>query len=447
MNNSQSTQMADGNREPVIRDIEYAADVQAAVLLQSPRGGRLILYAIVLLAASAILWARFAQIDDVIKGQGRVIPSSKIQQIQNLEGGILKEILVREGQVVEKGTPLLLLKNIQFSADFQKNALESISLQVAIERLDAEARGVDVEFSEELTMRHPELVDEQLSLAKSREDDLQNQIDALLLSQKEKKAAIAQLQQKVRNARGKYDLAVKELRKYEPLQKSGIVTELDVMKEKEKVLEAKTIMDDARLAIPEIEASILEVQERIDRIVTDFKQQARAEMSDLKRKSEGLLAVQGSLKDKVDRTIVRSPVKGTVKKSFADTVGGTVRPGMTLMEIVPFEDTLLVETKIPPKDIGFIRLDQEAKVKLSAYDYAVYGGLVGKVKQVSADSITDEKGRTFYIVEVSIAQNYIGQEKDSLLIIPGMQAEVDIVVTRRNILDYVLRPLLKSKYR
>ncbi|NDV19282.1 HlyD family type I secretion periplasmic adaptor subunit [Pseudodesulfovibrio sp. JC047] len=428
------------------RDTTYSTDAQAAVLLQSPRGGRLLLYIIVLFVAAAFVWAWLAQIDDVIKGQGKVIPLSKNQLIQNLEGGILKEVLVREGQVVEKGTPLLLLKDLQFSADFQKNRFEAISLQAAIERLEAEARGNELVFSEKLESQYPEVVAEQRDLAQSRRENLQNQIDVLELSKKEKQATVAQLKQKMRNAQVKYNLAVTELRKYEPLQKSGVVSELDVLREREKVIEAKTIMDDARLAIPEVEAMVLEIQERIDRAVTDFKEQARQEKSDLTRKSQGLIAFQASLKDKVDRTVIKSPVRGTVKKTYVDTIGGTVRPGMTVMEIVPIDDTLLIETKIAPKDIGFIRLGQKAKIKLSAYDFAVYGGLVGEVQQVSADSMTDEQGRTYFIIKVSTPQHYIGNQDDNLLIIPGMQAEVDIVVTRRNILDYVLRPLLKSKF-
>lgn len=428
------------------RDGGYVSDVQGAILLQSPRGGRLILYVIVLLAVAALIWSWFAQIDEVIKGQGKVVPSSRVQKIQNLEGGILKEVLVHEGQVVGKGAPLLVLDDVQFSGELHKNAFEAIGYQVAIERLNAEALGKQLFFSEELTTRYPELINQQRNLAKSRSDNLQNQVDVLQLTKKEKLAILAQLKQKLANAKNKYNLSLEELGKLKPLVESGAVSEMEVLRSRQSVAEAKTEMDDAMLAIPETEATILEAQERLDQVVTDFRERAREEMGELSTKSKGLLALQRSLEDRVERTVIKSPVHGTVKKNYVDTLGGTIRPGMTMMEIVPLDTKLLIETKIPPKDIGFIRQDQKAKVKLSAYDFAVYGGLDGKVERVSADSITDDKGMTFFIVNVSIPQNFVGEKQDKLHIIPGMQAEVDVVVTRRKIIDYVLRPLLKSKY-
>jgi adhesin transport system membrane fusion protein len=432
--------------ETMGRDGAYVSDVQGAILLQSPRGGRLILYVIVLLAVAAVIWSWFAEIDEVIKGQGKVVPSSRVQQIQNLEGGILKEVLVHEGQVVGKGAPLLVLDDVQFSGELQKNAFEAIGYQVAIERLNAEALGKHLFFSEELTTRYPELINQQRNLAKSRSDNLQNQVDVLQLTKKEKLAILAQLKQKLANAKNKYNLSLEELGKLKPLVESGAVSEMEVLRSRQSVAEAKTEMDDAMLAIPETEAAILEAQERLDQAVTDFRERAREEMGELSTKSKGLLALQRSLEDRVERTVIKSPVHGTVKKNYVDTLGGTIRPGMTMMEIVPLDTKLLIETKIPPKDIGFIRQEQKAKVKLSAYDFAVYGGLDGKVERVSADSITDDKGKTFFIVNVSIPQNFVGEKQDKLHIIPGMQAEVDVVVTRRKIIDYVLRPLLKSKY-
>lgn len=428
------------------RNGAYVSDVQAMILLQSPRGGRLILYVIIAFVLSALTWAYFAQIDEVIKGQGKIIPSSKVQQIQNLEGGILKEVLVMEGQVVQKGVSLLLLEDIQFSAELQKNSYEAISMQAAIERLNTEALGVKLEFSQNLEENYPDLVAQQRRLAKVRAENLQNQIDVLVLTKKEKEANLAQLKQKLVNAKRKYELATKEYNTLAPLLRNRAVAEIDVLRAEQKVAEAKSIMDDAIYVIPETQTAILEVQERIDQTVTGFNEKARGEIADLVAKSKGLLALQKSLQDKVSRTVIKSPVHGTIKKNYVDTVGGTIRPGMTMMEIVPLDDKLLVETKIAPKDVGFIRVGQKAKVKLSAYDFAVYGGIEGKVARVSADSITDDKGKTYFVIMVSIPQNFIGELKDKHLVIPGMQAEVDVVVTKRRLIDYLLRPLLKSKY-
>lgn len=434
------------SRQVPAKDTAFASDLQAAFMLQSPRGGRLILYTIVLFVTCAVVWAWFAEVDDVVKGQGKVIPSSHLQQIQNLEGGVLQEVLVKEGQVVEQGDTLIVLDDIQFSSELEKNALETIGFEAAMERLSAESQGKEPEFSSTLNSQYPSLVQEQLTLSKSRQENLQNQIDVLNFAKREKEQELEQLTQKRESAKEKYELALQELNTIEPMLDSGAVSEIEVLRARQKVAEAKSDMTDATYAIPGVKTAILEANERIEQAITDFREKAQQELNEIIPKYKGLMALQKSLQDKVERTGIRSPVHGTVKKIYVDTIGGTIRPGMTMMEIVPLDDNLLVETKVPPKDIGFIRQGQKAKIKLSAYDFAVYGGLDGKVERVSADSITDDKGRTFFIINVSIPQNYIGQRADNMLIIPGMQAEIDVVVTRRNILDYVLRPLLKSKY-
>ncbi len=424
----------------------FATDVDAALLLQTPRGGRLILYVIILMVSAALTWSWYAEIDDVIKGQGKVIPSSHLQVIQNLEGGVLKEVLVKEGQVVKKGDTLMILDDVQFSADLERNALEAIGYEAGIERLTAESEGRDIAFPEEITFRYPNIVTEQIALAKSRRENLQNQIDVLGFVKQEKEQQLEQLNRKLESSKEKFELAMKELTTMEPMLSSGAVSSMEILRAKQKVAEARAEMTDATYSIPEVQTAILEANERIDQAGTDFREKARQELSEIIPKYKGLLAMQRSLQDKVERTGLKSPTHGTIKKIYVDTIGGTVRPGMTMMEIVPLDDKLLAETKVSPKDIGFIRQGQKAKVKLSAYDFAVYGGLDGKVERVSADSITDDKGRTYFIINVSIPQNYVGERDGNLLIIPGMQAEVDVVVTRRKIIDYVLRPLLKSKF-
>lgn len=443
------TKTASLAKEPLFaEDGDFANDLQAAILLQSPKGGRLILYFIVLLVASALAWLWLAMVDDVVLGQGKVIPSSHVQLIQNLEGGVLKELLVSEGQVVEKGATLVVLDDIQFGAELEKNTQEAAGLEIAIERLTAEALGQGKEpaFSENLRKQYPILVEKQQALFVSRREALQNQINVLTFAMKEQEQELDQFTTKLENAKEKYDLAQQELKQIKPLLSSGAVSEMEVLRARQTVAAAKAEMSEANAAIPKIRTSILEAKEKIGQATAEFRQKAQQELSEILPKFRGLAALQKSLQDKVARTGIESPVRGTVKKIYVDTLGGTIRPGMTMMEIVPLDDSLLIETKIAPKDIGFIRQGQTAKVKLSAYDFAVYGGLEGKVERVSADSISDDKGRTFFLITVSIPQTFIGKKEDNLLIIPGMQAEVDIVTHQRRMIDYILRPLLKAKY-
>ena len=446
MPDSNTLEMKPKSNLKLARDSEFANEVHAALMLQTPRGGRLILYSVTLFVFIAIAWSWLSMIDDVVKGQGKVIPSSKVQNVQNLEGGVILAILVDEGDIVQKGDSVVVLDSVQFGAELEKNSLEAAGFEAAMERLKAESNGEEPEFSERLRAQYPDIVKHQQTLYKSRQANLKNQIDVLLYSKREKEQELQQMRKRLESAEEKLELATMELNKIEPMLKSGAVSEIEVLQAKQRVADAKSAMNEAKFAIPGLQSAISEAQERIDQTNSEFREMAERELNDISPKYQGLMAIQKSLLDKVQRTSIESPVRGTVKKIYIDTIGGTVRPGMTMMEIVPLDDRLIVEANIAPKDIGFIRQGQKATVKLSAYDYAIYGGLDGVVENVSADSITDEKGRTYFIIDVSIPQTYMGQPEDNLIIIPGMQAEVDVVIKKRRILDYVLRPLLKAKY-
>lgn len=429
-----------------IDEDSFVSDVQAAMMLQSPRGGRLILYVICAVVFLALVWSWLARIDDVVKGQGQVVPSTHVQEIQNLEGGVLEAILVSEGQKVREGERLISLDKVQFGADLEKNAQEVADYAVALERLKAEASGDALIFSMEIARQYPEIIAQQRALYDSRMTNLNNQLNVLELAKKEKEQQLEQLAKKLESAEERLQLAILEQRKVEPLLATGAVSEIEVIQIKQRVSDARAAVNESKFAIPELKSSISEAQKRIDQARSDFRAGVQKEINEITPRYSGLLAQQKSLTDKVERTDLRSPVHGTVKKIYVDTVGGTVRPGMTLMEIVPLDSRLIVQGKVAPKDIGFIRSGQRATVKLSAYDYSVYGGLEGTVESVSADSITDQKGRTFFVIDVAIPHAYMGQPEDNLKIIPGMQAEIDIVVVKRRILDYLLRPLIKAKY-
>ncbi len=429
-----------------IDENSYVSDVQAALMLQSPRGGRLIIYVMIALTIIAISWSILAKIDDVVKAQGQVIPSSHVQEIQNLEGGVLKEIFVREGQIIEKGDQLVLIDDVQFGSELEKSFLEGIGYELSLMRLKAEVAGKDLIIPAEVVDQYPEISQQQMALYRTRQANLNKQLDVLEFAKRQKQQELSQHKQKLISAREKHNLALQELKKLEPLLATGAVSEMEILQARQKAANTKAEVTDVSYGIPGLEAAVLEAQGRIDQTITDFREEAERELNDISAKNKAVTAMQKSLKDKVERAGVRSPVNGTVKKIYVDTIGGTIKPGMTIMEIVPLDDTLLIETKVLPKDIGFIREGQKATVKLSAYDYSVYGGIEGHVERVSADSTTDEKGRTFFVINVSIPQNYIGQPEDNLLIIPGMQAEIDVVVSRRSVIDYVLRPLLKAKF-
>jgi adhesin transport system membrane fusion protein len=427
-------------------DESFANDIQNAILLQSPRGGRLLLYAVALLVTVAVTWAWFATIDEVIKGMGKVVPASHVKKIQNLEGGILEKLHVREGQMVNKGDLLLELRDLQFASTAEKNRIEINSLQAQLVRLHAEAYEAPLEFPAELEDNVPAMIEEQHELYAKRKVELSRHVEQLKSRHEQKQDELKKMQKQLQNSTETYQMSRKEYNLLAPLVKKGAASPVELLHAKQTMHEAKAKMEAAQFAVPQLEKEIKEAAQAIEQANSEFQSKALAERNGLLTKLKEAKAEAESLQDKVNRAAVRSPVKGVVKKINIDTIGGTIQPGMVMMEIVPLDDNLLIETKIRPKDIGFIRIGQKAKVKLTAYDFSIYGGLDGIVDRVSADSITDQKGRTYFRVMVKINQTYLGSKEDPLPIIPGMQAEVDIVLAQRNVLMYIFKPLLKSKY-
>ncbi|HAU1322393.1 TPA: HlyD family type I secretion periplasmic adaptor subunit [Legionella pneumophila] len=358
-----------------------------------------ILWTSLLFFIVAIVWANYAILDEVTTGQGKVIPSSEVQVIQNLEGGIIQNIFVKEGQIVKKDQILMQIDNTRFMSSYAEAEKKIDALEIEIIRLNAEISNTKPVFPEKFTKSYPHLVQDQLSLYESRMREL-NQLEKSL------------------------ELAQKELNLTRPLLKGGSVSEVEVIRLERTVSEIKGNIEKFK-------------SEELDRL-----NKARSELF-------ALIEANKADKDRLTRTTVRSPVYGIVKQIKMKTIGGVVQPGNDLLEIVPLDDTLLIEAKIRPSDIGFIHPGQKAMVKITAYDFSIYGGLDGVVEHISADTIideqTDKKEESYYIVKVRTEKNYLGTEKNPLPIIPGMQATVDILTGHKSVLQYLLKPILKAK--
>jgi membrane fusion protein, adhesin transport system len=357
-----------------------------------------ILWASALFIVVAILWANYAILDEVTSGQGKVIPSSQIQVIQNLEGGIIKQIFVKEGEIVKKGQVLMQIDNTRFMSSYSEAEKKINALQLEIIRLNAEINNTPPVFPEELKKNHPNMVSDQMSLYQSRMNEL-NQLKISL------------------------ELAEKELNMTRPLLKNGSVSPVEVIR---------------------LDRTVSEIKGNIDKFKSDELDKLNKARGDL----SALMEANKADKDRLTRTTVRSPVYGIIKQIKATTIGGVVQPGNDIIEIVPLEDTLLIEAKIRPSDIGFIHAGQKAMVKITAYDFSIYGGLEGEVEQISADTIvdeTDKKNESFYVIRVRTYQNHLGTKAKPLPIIPGMQATVDILTGEKSVLEYILKPIIKAK--
>ncbi|HCJ1062737.1 TPA: HlyD family type I secretion periplasmic adaptor subunit [Legionella pneumophila] len=359
----------------------------------------IILWTSLLFFIVAIIWANYAILDEVTTGQGKVIPSSEVQVIQNLEGGIIQNIFVKEGQIVKKDQILMQIDNTRFMASYAEAEKKIDALEIEIIRLNAEISDTKPVFPDKFIKTYPHLVQDQLSLYESRMREL-NQLKKSL------------------------ELAQKELDLTRPLLKGGSVSEVEVIR---------------------LERSVSEIKGNIEK----FKSEELDKLNKARTELFALVEANKADKDRLTRTTVRSPVYGIVKQIKTTTIGGVVQPGSDLLEIVPLDDTLLIEAKIRPSDIGFIHPGQKAMVKITAYDFSIYGGLEGVVEHISADTIidekTDKKKESYYIVKVRTEKNYLGTEKKPLPIIPGMQATVDILTGQKSVLQYLLKPILKAK--
>lgn len=429
------------NRE----DIEFMSEVSAATMETSPRTGHSLLLLTALFFVFAFWWASHTELDEVTRGQGKVIPSSKIQMIQNLEGGILSEVLVSEGQLVQKGDVLLKIDDTRFSSSFQETKLKYWELWARATRLKAEAEGKELEMPEELVTEKPELAAAERRLYLTRQREIQSNIDVLQQQARQRQQELAENQAKLDKLRTSYELSNEELKMSEPLVSVGVISEVEVLRLKRTVNDIRGEMETTRLAIPRIRSSLSEVREKIEDVDARFQSEAASQLSEVQAELDRTKAMITSAQDRVSRTHVRAPVRGKVNRLMINTVGGVIQPGEDLVEIVPVDDSLLIEARIRPSDIAFLRPGQDAMIKFTAYDFSIYGGLPATLERISADTITNEEDESFYLIYLRTDKNYIESNKGELEIIPGMTTTVDILTGKKTVLDYLLKPILKAK--
>ncbi|CAM3772076.1 HlyD family type I secretion periplasmic adaptor subunit [Vibrio aquimaris] len=445
-------------------ELEYVDDKTAALLLNTPSSARIMLWVMLLFLILAGIWASWAQIDKVTVGEGKVVPSSQVQIVQNLEGGLVKEILVREGQTVQKGQQLLLIDDTRFRSDFREREQQIANLTASVLQLSASITSVTVNekftpsswqksveinfnklaFPPSLVERQPRLVARQRAEYQQDLNNLNNQISLIDQQVKQKQQDLVEIQARVKNLRESYNFALKELEITKPLADEGVVPQIELLKLQRQVNDTRREMTSSELKVPVLRSAIQEsMLNRID-AAQKFRSEQQEKLNQTQDKLSALTESSVGLEDRVNRTVIISPVVGTVKTLNVNTVGGVIQPGMDIVEIVPSEDTLLVEAKIAPQDIAFLRPNLSAIVKFSAYDFTKYGGLEGSLEHISADTTTDEEGNSFYLVRVRTKETSLNNDA-SLPIIPGMTASVDIITGKRTVMEYLLKPIIGAK--
>lgn len=444
----------------------YVDDKTAALLLRSPNSTRIILWVLCLFFVFAFVWASNAKLDKVTRGSGKVVPSSQLQVVQNLEGGLVKNVLVKEGDYVKKGQELLLIDDTQFKSNFNEQKKERNSLTADAIRITAELKSVIVnssteevknwrhnvkietkplEFLANFSAKNHKLIINQQNSYRADLKNLRNQLAVFAEQISQKEQELIEAQSRSSSLKQNYNFALKELRITEPLAREGVVPEIELLKLQRQVNQTKRELTSAKLSIPKIKAAIKEAVYKYINVGLEFRTKQQDALSNTEAKLAALNESKIGLQDRVFRTKVISPVNGTISKIYVNTIGGVIRPGMDLIEIVPSEDNLIIETRILPKDVAFLYPGLKAIIKFTAYDFSTYGGLDGVLENISADTQQDERGNSFYIARVRTFKNHLGEKEGVLPIIPGMVASVDILTGKRTVLDYLLKPIMRAK--
>ncbi|KAF2408830.1 HlyD family type I secretion periplasmic adaptor subunit [Pseudomonas antarctica] len=421
-------------------------EVNKALIEDAPRVIRLTIWAIIGFFVFLVVWAGFSSIDEVTRGDGKAIPSSKLQKIQNLEGGIVAELYVKEGQIVEAGAPLIRLDDTRFVSNAGETEALRLAMQLRVERLSAQVDDRPLNIPDDVLKAAPNQAANERSLYESRRQQLKDEVGGLQEQLVQRQQELREFSSKQGQYRSQLSLQRQEINMSEPLVAQGAVSPVEVLRLKRAEMETRGQLDATTLAIPRAESAIKEVQRKIDETRGKFRSEALTQLNEARTELNKAESTGRALEDRVSRTLVTSPVRGIVKQLLVNTVGGVIQPGSDMVEIVPLNDTLLVEAKIRPQDIAFLHPGQEAIVKFTAYDYTIYGGLKAKLERIGADTITDEdKKTTYYMITLRTDRSHLGTDEKPLLIIPGMVASVDIITGKKSILSYLLKPIIKAR--
>ncbi len=430
---------------PQSRPLGLPSAVSADLLEPPRRLYHVSILALVGLVVVGIGWAAQAVMTEFTVGQGKVIPARKIQVVQNLEGGIVRAIAVREGQQVKQGDLLLSIDPVVAGSQLAEAREKSAGITALMARLDAELKGTQPEFPAEIAKRRPDLVANELALFESRRREMESALSALDLQIRQREQEVIETGAKITSLKATLNLARREQDLIRPLVSSGAAARIEGLRAEAKVVETEGLLSGAELALPRIESALAEARDRRAEKGQSLRSEALAKLSQADSELAGLTQAMRNNEDRVRRTDMTSPVNGIIKSLHVTTLGQVIQPGSSAVEIVPIDDTLLVEAQVRPQDIAFLRPGLDAMVKLSAYDFTVYGGMPARLEHIGADSITTDKGETYYIIRVRTLASGLRYRDRDLPIIPGMVAEVELKTGQKTVLHYLTKPMTRMQ--
>jgi len=429
------------------KDIDFMGELEAATNLRPALSSIILLFSIVSLVTFLIIWMSYSKIEEITRGQGQVVPTQDIQYVQSLEGGVLQELLVKEGELVKKGQVLLKISDVHFSSEERGVESRSLSLRARKARLTAEASGENFLLDDEIIEKSPQIAENEKALYDSRKKELQNAYDILDDKALKARADLGEVKAQINRLHKNRKLLQEELR-----ITSDMVTKRAVPKLEEIRLQRNLSDIEGQIhANSQRKASLSAV---LNSVINERKSQKNvfksAALKELGEVETEIAALEESLKsigDRVSRAELRAPVAGIVNNISIKTIGGVIEPAKPLVEIVPRDNQLKIIAKVKPDDIAFIYQGQEVKVKITAYNPQKYGSLSGKLVRVGANSITDKTGNIYFEIEVRSDKNYMGSAETPLPVTAGMVAEIEIITGKRSIMEYFLKPILRARDR
>lgn len=426
-------------------DLDFMSDVQAAAHRDAGRLAYFLSFFVVLFIAAFLIWSHYAILDEVTRGDGQVIPSSRTKVIQNLEGGIVSEILVDVGDIVDVGDVLVRIDNSTAESSYREEKTRYNNLRARVIRLEAQVSGNSLRFPVDLKNDAATAVKQETSQYNISREQLNAEISVLQSRAEQRRQEVDELRSRLSQLESQLAVVQREYGMTQPLVRQGLVPQLDLIRLEGDMADIDGEIRTIRLSIPRAQTAVGEAEKQIKELRLKARSKASEELNGVRAELESLAQSMRAGEDRVKRTEVTSPVQGSVKEIFINTVGGVLQPGQEIMEIVPLNDTLLVEAKIKPADIAFISPNQEAIIKITAYDFSIYGGLKAQVENISADTTTDQEGNSFYKVLLRTPVTSLHHKGKELPIISGMTASVDILTGQKSVFDYLMKPILKAK--
>lgn len=428
-------------------DTEFMDELEAATRLKPTLTSNLMLISVTGFVVFFFLWSGLSKIEELTRGSGQVVPTSEIQVVQSLEGGILAEMLVNEGDLVEKDQVLLRISDVAFSSEERGVEYQSQALQAKKARLEAEAKGEEFVLPDELVQKAPDIARNETALYTSRQQEVENRRSILNDKISGAESELGEVKAKIARLNDSRALLQKELNITREMVAKRAVPQLEEIRLTRELNDISGQIREAQQRQNGLDADLRTAQKERQDIENKFKSQALGELNDvqtqLRRLDENLTAIG----DRVFRAELRSPVKGVVNKIALKTIGGVIEPAMHLVEIVPMDNELKIIARVAPDEIAFLKVGQDVKVKITAYDPQRYGSLDGKLVRIGANSVADREGNTFFEIEVRTNKNYLGTEEKPLPITPGMIAQTEVVTGKKSILEYLLKPVLRAKDR